>query len=173
VDSRVVLDDGCDDTTILFEELGGPVADSAKALNGESAPLNAFRKTDLVAESLVASQLADSVVDTETSGLATAIDTTLSDKLTSAATFRVDILFTLNVHVGILDPGHDLLVGTHIGSETINSSTDEALLDELHSVLAGNSFKLGLGEVTRVDLDTTLTATECLKVMREAKASTS
>jgi hypothetical protein len=84
----------------------------------------------------------------------------LSDELTGAATLSVDVLLTLDVHVGILDPGHDLLVSSHVRAETINSSTDEALLDELHGVLAGDSLKFGLRKFTGVDLNTTLTTTK-------------
>jgi hypothetical protein len=160
VDSRVVFNNGGHNTTVLLKEVGGPVSDSAESLDSEGAALDTLGETDLLVEGLVGGHFADSVVDTETSGLVTSVDTALSNELTSAAALSVDILFSLNVHVGILDPGHDLFVGTHVGSEAINGSTNEALLDKLHGVLTGNTLEFSFGEFTGVDLDTTLTATE-------------
>jgi len=160
VDSGVVLDDSGNLATILLEEFSGPVSNSAKTLNNKGTFLNTLGEAGLFAEGLVACQLADSVVDSETGGLATAADSALSDELTGAAALSINVLLTLDVHVGILDPGHNLLVGSHVGSEAIDSSTDETLLDELHSVLACNSFELTLGKLTGVDLDATLATTE-------------
>jgi hypothetical protein len=100
------------------------------------------------------------VEDTESSGFSTSLNTTLLDVLSSAASFGVDILFTSNLLVGILDPGHDLLVGSHVRSETINGGTDEVLLDELHSVLSGDTLELSRGELLGVDLDSSLGTTE-------------
>jgi len=159
-DSRVVLDNSSDLTTILLQEVGSPVADSTEALNAEGAALDALGEANLFDESLVAGHFTDSVVNTEAGGFGTASDTTLSNKLASAAALSIDVLLTLNVHVGVLDPGHDLFVGAHIRSKAINGSTDKALLDELHGVGAGNTLELTLGKLTRVDLDTTLAATE-------------
>jgi hypothetical protein len=160
VDGTVVFNDCGDLGTVLFEELCGPVSDSAESLNDEGAVLDTFGKFDLIAEVSVACQLTDCVVNTETSGLVTAVDTTLSNELASAAALSVDVLFTLNVHVGIFNPGHDLFVGSHVGSETVDSGTDETLLDELHGVTTGYSLELTLGKLTGVDLDATLATTE-------------
>jgi hypothetical protein len=160
VDSTVVLDDGGNLAAILLEELGSPVANCAEALDDEGAILDSLGKLNLVAEVLVACKLADGVVDTETSGLVTTVDTALSDILTSAAALSVDVCLTLNILVGVLDPGHDLFVGSHVWAETVDSSANETLLDELHGVLAGHTLKLALREFTRVDLDASLTAAE-------------
>jgi len=160
VDSRVVLNNSCDFATVLLEELGGPVADSAEALDNKSLAFDTLSAIDLIAEVLISEHLTNAVVDTETSGLSTAIDTTLLDVLASAAAFSVNVLLALDVHVGILNPGHNLFVGAHIGTEAINSSSNKALLDELHSVLAGNALELSFGESARVNLDATLATTE-------------
>lgn len=160
MDGRVVLNDSGDLTTVLLEELGGPVANSSEALNNEGAVLNAFGKTNFINKGLVASQLADGVIDTKASRLITAVNTSLGNKFTSTTALSVDVLFTFHVHVSVLDPGHDLLVGSHVGSKAVDSSTDKAFLDELHCVLAGNSLELTLGKLTGVDLDTTLCTTE-------------
>ena len=160
VDSGVVFDDGCDLGTILFKELGSPVSDSTETLNDKGTIFDTLGKATLVSEVLVAAEFADSVVDTETSRLVTSVDTTLGNELTSAAALSVDVLLTLNVHVGVLNPGHDLLVGTHVGTETVDGSTNETLLDELHGVFTSNSLKFGLGKLSGVNFDATLTTTE-------------
>ena len=160
VDGRVVLDDSGDDTTILLDELGGPVSDGTESLDDEGLALDSKREVDAGSERLSVEELTDGVVDTETGGLSTAGNTTLGNEFTSAASLGVDVLLTLHVHVGVLDPGHGLLVGTHVGSEAINLGTDKALLDELHGVLTGDSLNLSLGVLLGVDLDSTLGATE-------------
>ena len=160
VDGRVVLDDGGDLATILLDELGGPVADSTEALHDEGLVLDAERKVDTVDEGLRVEELTDGVVDTETGGLGTAGDATLADELASAAALSVDVLLTLDVHVGVLDPGHGLLVGSHVGAEAVDLGTDEALLDQLHGVLTGHSLDLGGRVLPWVNLDATLGTTE-------------
>jgi len=67
VDSRVVLNNGCNFTTINSEEVGCPVADSTVTLNNEGAVLDSFGETNFLGKSLEASHLTDSVVDTKTS----------------------------------------------------------------------------------------------------------
>ena len=160
VDSGVVLDDGGDLASVLLDELGGPVADGTEALDDEGLVLDAKAETDAVDEGLGVEELADGVVDTKTGGLGTAGNTSLGDELACAAALSVDVGLTTDVHVGVLDPGHGLLVGSHVGTEAINLSTDEALLDELHSVLAGGSLDLSLGVLAWVNLDTSLGTTE-------------
>jgi hypothetical protein len=84
----------------------------------------------------------------------------LSNKLTSAASLGVDVLFTFYVHISVFDPGHNLFVGAHVGSETINSSANKAFLNEFHGVFTGDTLKLTLREQARVDFNSTLAATK-------------
>lgn len=160
VDGRVVLDHSGDLATILLDELGGPVADSTEALDDESLVLDSLGESRSFAEGIGVEEFTDGVVDTEAGGLSAASNTSLGDKLASAAALSVDILLTLHVHVGVLDPGHSLLVGTHVGSEAINLGTDKALLDQLHGVLTGHSLDLSKGVLLGVNLDTTLGTAE-------------
>ena len=160
VNGRVVLNNSGDLATILFDELGGPVTDSTEALNVEGLAFNALGKATAVDEGLGVEELTDGVVNTEAGGLSAAGNTALGDELASAAALSVDILLTSHVHVGVLDPSHGLLVGAHIGTEAIDLSANEVLFDELHGVLSGDSLDLGLGVLARVNLDTTLGATE-------------
>ena len=53
VDGRVVLNDGCDDTAIAMEELGGPVADITETLDNESPVLKSLGKAELLVESWI------------------------------------------------------------------------------------------------------------------------
>ena len=129
-------------------------------MNDESLIFDAESKIGAVAERLNAQKLTDCVVGSKTGGLGTSTDTTLRDEFASAAALSIDILLTLDVHVGVFDPGHGLLVGSHVWSEAVNLGTDEALLDELHSVLTGDSLDLVLGVLARINLDTTLGTAE-------------
>jgi len=160
VDGGVVLTDSGDDGSFLLQELGGPVSDGTESLNNKGLVLASDGESDLIAERLSVEEFLNGVEDTESSGFSTSLNTTLLDVLSSAASFGVDILFTSNLLVGILDPGHDLLVGSHVRSETINGGTDEVLLDELHSVLSGDTLELSRGELLGVDLDSSLGTTE-------------
>ena len=67
VTSRVVLDDSGDLTTVLLDELRGPVADSAKALDDKGLAINAKTKAASINKALRVEHFADGVVDTETS----------------------------------------------------------------------------------------------------------
>mgnify|MGYP001626769115 CR=1 FL=1 len=160
VDGRVVLNNSGDFATVFLNELRGPVADSTESLDDETFVLNTSREATSVDERLGCEELTNSVVNTKTSGLGTTSNTTLRDEFTCAAALGIDIGLTFNVHVGILDPGHGLLVGAHIGTEAIDLGADKALLDELHSVLTGHSLDLVLGVLAGVNFDTTLGTTK-------------
>ena len=105
-----------------------------------------------VNESLGVQKLTNSVVGSKTSGFGTSTDTTLRDELAGAAALSIDVRLTLDVHVGIFDPGHDLFIGAHVGAKAINLSANEVLLDKLHGVLACHTLELALGVFPRVDL---------------------
>ena len=160
VDGGVVFNDGSDLSTILFDKFRRPVADGTESLDNEGFILNAEGKAYAVDERLGVEELTDGVIDAETGGLGAAGDASLRDKLTSAAALCVDVSLTTDVHVGVLDPGHGLLVGSHVWSEAVNLSTDKALLDELHGVLTGDSLDLVSGVLSRINFDTTLGTTE-------------
>jgi hypothetical protein len=54
MDCTVVLNDSCDLSAILLEELGSPVADCSETLNDERAILDALWQLDFIAEVLIA-----------------------------------------------------------------------------------------------------------------------
>ena len=160
VDGGVVLDDGSDLATILLDELGGPVADGTETLNDEGLILDTKAKIDARSEGLGVEEFTDSVVDTETSRLGTTSDTALGNELSSAASLGVDVCLATNVHVGVLDPGHDLLVGAHVWSKAIDLSSDEVLLDKLHGVLSGCTLNFSLRVFSWVNFHASLCASE-------------
>jgi hypothetical protein len=160
VNSRVVLTNSGNNSSFLLKELGGPVSDGTESLDNEGLVSASESETDFVDETLSSEKLLNGVENTKSGRFGTALNTSLLDIFSSAASFGVDILFTSNLLVGIFNPGHNLLVGSHIGSKAIDGSSDKALLDELHSVLAGDTFELTCGESFGVDLHSSLGSTE-------------
>jgi len=120
VDSRVVFDDGSDLSTVSLNELGGPVADGTESLHNEGLVLDALGQSAFIDKALKSKKFTHSVIDTKTSGLGSAGDSSLVDELTSAAALSVDILLTLDIGVGVLDPGHNLLVSSHVWTKAIH-----------------------------------------------------
>ena len=160
VNCGVVLNDSGNFATVFLNKLASPVSDGTEALDNKSMISDAERASNFLDEALVGEKLTDAVVDAESGGFLATVDATLLDELASAAALSIDILLTLDIHVGVLDPGHDLLVGSHVGAEAVDSGSNKALLDKLHGVLAGHTLKLALGEFAGVDCDTTLSSTE-------------
>ena len=160
VNGGVVLNHSSNFATVLLDELGGPVADSAEALNDEGLTLDSFGELYAFVEGRSIQEGTNSVIDTETSGLSAASNTSLREELARAATLRVDVLFTLNCHVCVLDPGHGLLIGSHVGSEAVDLSTNEVLLDELHSILASDSLDFARRVLSGVDFAAAFGTTE-------------
>ena len=145
VNSTIILDDMGDLATISLEELGRPVTDITKALDREGLARDAqLIIICLIDKALCVQQLTDAVVDTESCRFSTAGDTSLSDELTSAASFEIDVLLTLDVLVGVLDPSHHLLARAHVWTEAVDTGADKALLDELHGVPSRDSLELSL-----------------------------
>jgi len=160
VDGGVVLTDSSDNGSFLLQELGSPVADGTESLDDKGLVLASKSHAASVDESLSVEELLNGVENTEPSGFSTSLDSSLLDELTSAASFGVDVLFSLNLLVGILDPGHHLLVGSHVGSEAIDGGTDEVFLDKLHSVLSCYALEFGGRKSLGVDLHSSLGSTE-------------
>jgi hypothetical protein len=160
VDGGVVLTDSGDDGSFLLQELGGPVSDGTESLDDESLVSASKGESDLIDKGLSVEEFLNGVENTESGRFSTSLDSTLLDELSSAAAFGVDILLSLNLLVGILNPGHDLLVGAHVRSEAINGGSDEVLLNELHSVLSSNTLELSRGKGLGVNLHSSLGTTE-------------
>jgi len=161
VDGRVVLNNGSNLATIAVEEPASPEADITETLKIEGAVLETLGETQLLVEGFVmVHQLTEGVVDTETSGFGSASDTTLRDVFTSAATLSINVLLSSHLLICILDPGHNLFIGSHVGAKAIDGGSNEALLDELHGVTTSDSLELSLAQAAGVNLDTTLGTTE-------------
>mmetsp|Transcript_2991 Transcript_2991/g.4622 ORF Transcript_2991/g.4622 Transcript_2991/m.4622 type:complete len:308 (-) Transcript_2991:66-989(-) len=160
-DGGVSLDNVSDLASVSVDELGSPVANVSETLDDEILVLDAKSGVShLLDEAGNVQQLSDGVVHSQASGLGSSSDSSVGDVLASAAAFIVDVGLTLDILVSVLDPGHHLLVSSHVRTEAINLGPDEALLDQLKGVSAGHALELGIGELSRVDSNTTLGATE-------------
>jgi hypothetical protein len=100
------------------------------------------------------------VIQTEAGGFSAAVDTTLTGKLTGTAALGVDISLTVHVDVGILDPGHNLFVGAHVGTEAIDLGSNETFLCEFHSVATGDYLNFADRVLGGVERHATLSTTE-------------
>jgi hypothetical protein len=161
VNGRVVLDDSNDLGTVVLAELGSPVSNSTEALNNDGLIFNALGlKERFLDEGVSLEEGTCAVVDAEAGGLSASLNATLGDEFAGAAALSIDVLLTVHVNIGVLDPGHDLLVGAHIGAEAIDLGANEAFLGELHGVAASDFLDLTLGVLGRVEGHTTLSATE-------------
>merc|ERR1712166_308298 len=161
VNGGVILNDTNDNTSIFREELSSPVANCAEALDNERLSRDSLgSEFGSLDERVGLQELSDAVVDSESGTLSASANTTLVDEFTSAASFGVDVLLSLHLDVGVLDPGHDLLVGAHVGSEAVNTRSNKALLGELHGVSAGDLLKFVLRVEFGVNRNTSFGSSE-------------
>jgi len=161
IDGGVVLDDTYNDTSILLEEFCSPVADSSKALNHEGLSRDSLcSKLGLLDKRISSKELLDAVVDSESSTFSTSSDTTLVNEFTSAAAFSVDVLLSLHLNVGVLDPSHDLLVSSHVGTEAVNTRSNKTFLGEFHGVPTSDFLNFSQGIKFRVNANSSLCSTE-------------
>jgi hypothetical protein len=160
VDGSVILNNGGNFCTILSKELGSPVAYVSKALDYNCLSLDSRSKAYLFVERRHGEELASTIVHSKASRLGPALDTSLVDEFSSANTLRVDVLASLPALVGVLNPGHNLLVSAHVGAQAIDLGADEVLLDELHCVATGHALDFSLRIFSWVDCDSTLGAAE-------------
>jgi hypothetical protein len=114
----------------------------------------------LLDERVSSEELLDAVVDTESSTFSTSSDTTLVDEFASAASLSVDVLLTLHLDVSVLDPSHNLLVCSHVGTEAIDTRSNETLLGELHGVSASYFLKFSQRVKLRINANSSLCSTE-------------
>lgn len=161
VDSRVVFNNSDNETAIFLDEFGSPVSDGTEALDNESLARDSLSSEfSGLDEGVGLHELSDAVVDTKSSTFLASGNTTLVDELSSAAAFSVDVIFSLQLNVSIFNPGHDLLVCAHVGSEAVDTRTNKALLSELHSVSSGDLLELTLRVVFGINSDTSLSSSE-------------
>lgn len=115
-------------------------ADIAKALDNHSLPLHSCAYISYLAESVIAQKLSEHKVAAHTRGFSPAIDTTLAKELTGCTSGGVDLLFTVDVGVGILNPRHYFLARSHVRSQYIILRSYEGLLGKFHGILPGDLF---------------------------------
>ena len=69
-------------------------------------------------------------------------------------------MLAVHVHVGIFNPGHNLLVGSEIRAKTVDLGTDKTLLCQLKSISTSDFLDFTLGVFLGVNLDTTFGTAE-------------
>lgn len=156
VDGGVVLGNGRDNALVLLDEVACPVPDGAETLDVECLAGNALglEKT-LLDERLLVEKGADAIIHAKPGAFGASSNAALVDEFASGASFRVDFGFATHLLVGVEDPGHNLLVRSHVWAQAVNLGSNEAFLVEFHCVLASDAFQLCLGVLLRVNLDTT------------------
>mmetsp|Transcript_19408 Transcript_19408/g.22611 ORF Transcript_19408/g.22611 Transcript_19408/m.22611 type:complete len:362 (+) Transcript_19408:230-1315(+) len=160
INCRVPFDDSSNNTTVLFQELGCPRSYGTESLDNECFSFNAFRKFGFGSEVVVVEHLSDSVVHSKSSRFVSTVDTSVTQELASNAAFSVDVSVTVDTRVGVLHPGHRLLVRAHVGSGHIDGRANEAFLCQLQCVSSGRTLDLATRVVTRVEPDATLGTAE-------------
>ena len=142
VNGRVVFNDTSNLRSILGEELGSPVAHVAETLDNDSLSSDTLGlKQGPLNKSVIIEKGAHAVVDAKASRFGSALDTTLVNELSGRAAFRVDVGLSIHVHISVLDPGHNLLVGAKVRAKTVDLRPNEALFGELEGVATGDSLE--------------------------------
>jgi len=100
---------------IFVDEPGGPKSYITKALNNKPLSFNSlWRIVYFIGESLSVKELSDSVINSQTCWLSSSLDAAMFNVFTSATAFVIDVFLWQNILIGVLDPGHDLFVSTHV-----------------------------------------------------------
>lgn len=115
VNCSISFNDVSNFTSVLFDKLGCPISDITETLNCECLVLDAeITSSTFIDERLCVEKLSYCIVYTKTCWFSSSTDTSLSNMLASATSFSIDIIFSTNSLVGILNPSHDLFVCSHI-----------------------------------------------------------
>jgi hypothetical protein len=80
--------------------------------------------------------------------------------LSCAASFSIDIALSSDVLISVLDPSHNLLIGSHVWAEAIDSGSNIPLLDQLHGVSPGYSLELILAQLSWVNFHSSLSSSK-------------
>lgn len=105
-------------------------------------------------------EVLQTVEDTASGGRDTSVDTALVDGLAGDTGMGIDVQVTDGLGVGVGDPGHLALTGSHVGGWHINAGSNEALLGQLQGEAASDLLQLVLGVLLGVDLQAGLGTAE-------------
>jgi len=108
-------------TPIPMNEFGCPVSDITKSLYCKCFIFNPLAfVTHFIHKRFGIKELSNSIVYSESSGLCSSLNTSVFNIFSSATSLKVNIFLRHNVLIGVLNPGHNLLVGSHIWAEAID-----------------------------------------------------
>lgn len=116
---RIFLDNCHDLSTLSMTILGKMVTYISEALYNDFLSSDAQADVSRLAEVFVIEHLIEHEVNTQSCGLSSSANTTLSLEFACSSSHRIDLLFTIEVEICIGDPSHDLLVGTHVWTEYV------------------------------------------------------
>ena len=151
VNCCVVLNDRRHFAAILLNEVWCPVAHIAETLNRKRLVLDtSFWIAYLVRKTFGVQQLANGVVDSQTCWLSSSSNATVLNVFSRTAALKIDIRFTLDFLVLILDPCHHLLASSQIWTQTIHTSSNVAFLYQFIRISSCDSLKLPLRQFPRV-----------------------
>ena len=153
VQAGVSLHNSDDFGAFFVKDAGKLIADVAEALHDHSLAFDAGAQVGDLAERFVVEQLSEDEEAAHSCRFRSAVDAALAEELAGRAACGVDLLFSVDVVVGILDPGHFLLARAHVGSKHIVLWSNERLLGKLHGVLAGYLLQLSLRVLAGIDSD--------------------
>lgn len=72
----------------------------------------------------------------------------------------VDLFFTIEILISILNPCHDLIVGSHIGAKYVALWSNESFFGKFHSILTSNPLNFSLRIFFWIKPDTTLSSSK-------------
>ena len=99
---------------------------------------------------IIIQHFVEHIVNSQSCGLSSSTNTTLSFEFACSSSHRIDLLLTIEVEISIGDPSHDLFVSTHVWTEHIGLWSNEAFLGKLHGIFPSDSLNFTLRILRRV-----------------------
>lgn len=126
----------------LFYKFCSPISYITESLNDEFFPFNSNNRIiDFLKKSITIQKIFDCIEYSKSCTLCTSSNTSMINMLSSTASFKINILFSFNILICILDPCHNLFIGSHVRSQTIYCCSDKTFFNKFHRVSSSNTFK--------------------------------
>ena len=119
INGRIFFDNSHDFCTLSMTKFGKMITNITETLYNDFLSSDAQTDISRLTKVFIIKQLVEHIVNTQSCGLSSSTNTTLSLEFTCSRSHRINVLFTIKVEICIGDPSHDLLVGTHVWTEYI------------------------------------------------------
>ncbi len=136
-----------------MNELCSPVSDISKTLNNHSLIFKSSSKTTFLIERWNTHQFFNGKENSQTSRLCSTGYSTLTNVLSCAACFTIDIFLSHQTLIGIEDPSHDLFISSKIRAQTIDTSSNKTFFDKFNCVSSCDSLEFSLRAFSWINLD--------------------